>query len=107
MSLLKDISMDITKLSIASAGKISAPKIPQELSDELEKNPKARELWKKITPIARRDWILWITSAKKSETSVRRINVACSKLSNGKGRVCCFGGINWLIKMNAQKKLKK
>ena len=96
-----------SKLEIAAAGKIPVPKMPADLQKALATNPKAQQLWSEITPIARRDWILWITSAKKPETSIRRIGVACSKLSAGKRRVCCFGGINWLIKMNAAKRAKK
>ena len=52
--------------------------------------PKARVLWTDITPIARRDWIHWITSAKQEETRARRIKNACSMLAAGKRRVCCF-----------------
>ena len=33
--------------------------------------PKARAVWSDITPIARTDWIHWITSAKQAETRVR------------------------------------
>ena len=45
---------------------------------------------KDITAVARRDWIHWITSGKKAETRVRRIDVACDKLANGQRRACCF-----------------
>jgi hypothetical protein len=47
-------------------------------------------LWSDITPIARRDWIHWITSAKRPETRARRIDNACAMLAAGKRRVCCF-----------------
>jgi len=47
-------------------------------------------LWSTITPVARRDWIHWITSAKQPETRVRRVANACSMLAGGKRRVCCF-----------------
>ena len=107
MKRAKDINSYVAEIPIASAGKIPAPKIPKELMEALGDNPKARELWSKITPIARRGWILWITSAKKAETSTHRVAVACSKLSSGKRRVCCFGGVNWLIKMNQAKRPSK
>ena len=81
--------------------------MPVDLWKALMAVPKARALWSNITPFARRDWILWITSAKLPKTRKRRINVACSKLAAGKRRVCCFGGINWLIKMNEAKKAIK
>lgn len=71
---------------------------PKDLVSALKNHPRANKLWNEITPIARRDWILWIITAKQKETRARRIEVACSKLSSGMKRVCCFGGINWLLK---------
>ena len=76
----------------------SAKTVPADLRKALASNPEASALWKEITPIARRDWVLWIISAKQAETRKRRIEVACSKLSSGKKRVCCFGGVNWMLK---------
>jgi uncharacterized protein YdeI (YjbR/CyaY-like superfamily) len=52
--------------------------------------PKTRKLWSDITPIARREWIHWIRSAKQQETRARRIKNACSMLAAGKRRPCCF-----------------
>ena len=78
------------------------PSTPMDLQSALATAPKAKALWSDITPIARRDWILWIITAKRPETRARRIAVACSKLAAGKRRVCCFGGIKWLEKHNRQ-----
>lgn len=70
------------------------PKVPSDLRTALASDfpgaPKAREVWADITPIARRDWIHWITSAKKEETRARRINSACDMLAKGKRCPCCF-----------------
>lgn len=78
--------------------------MPSDLKKGLESNPKAFLQWQNITPLARRDWILWLNTAKKEETRERRIKKAVSMLSSGKKRVCCFGGINWLIKTGQLKK---
>jgi hypothetical protein len=43
-----------------------------------------------ISPAARRDWILWIVSARQAQSRARRIANACDMLSSGKRRVCCF-----------------
>ncbi|MND03816.1 hypothetical protein D3C83_238160 [compost metagenome] len=51
--------------------------------------------------MARRDWILWISSGKLPETRQIRIEKACSMLGAGKKRVCCFGGLGWLRKDHA------
>ena len=103
----KNIDAQIKELKIASSEGDSAPRMPANLRKNLLDNPKALASWADITPISRRDWILWITSAKQEETSTRRISKACSMLKSGKRRVCCFGGIKWLKKMNEAKKEMK
>ena len=52
--------------------------------------PKAKTQWRDLTPIARRDFISWIDSAKQPETRRRRIETACSMLAAGKRRPCCY-----------------
>jgi uncharacterized protein YdeI (YjbR/CyaY-like superfamily) len=52
--------------------------------------PKAKAKWSDLTPIARRDFISWIDSAKQLETRKRRIARACSMLAAGKRRPCCY-----------------
>lgn len=82
---------DIVTLEIAPAAKEPEPEVPADLKKALAAAaPKARALWSDITPIARRDWIQWITSVKQPETRVRRIKNACSMLAGGKRRPCCF-----------------
>ncbi len=81
---------DIVTLEIMSAGEEPEPKVPADLRKALIAAPQAQALWSDITPIARRDWIHWITSAKHAETRVRRIDNACAMLAAGKRRVCCF-----------------
>ena len=51
-------------------------------------------VWRGITPMARRDWILWIVSAKQEETRRRRIQNACDMLASGMRLPCCMPGIN-------------
>ena len=81
---------DIVTLEIASAGAESEPRVPADLRKALATSPKARAVWSDITHVARRDWIQWITSAKRPETRTRRIDNACAMLASGKRRVCCF-----------------
>lgn len=81
---------DVVTLEIISAGEEPEPRVPADLRKALAAAPKARALWSDITPIARRDWIHWITSAKRPETRARRIANACEMLAAGKRRVCCF-----------------
>jgi len=81
---------DDVELEIAPAEKEPEPKVPADFREALAAAPKARELWSKITTIARRDWISWIVSARQPDTRARRITNACSMLAAGKRRVCCF-----------------
>lgn len=67
------------------------PSVPNDLRQALAAAPqKARDTWSDITPIARRDWVQWITSGKRAETRLKRIETACDMLAKGKRRPCCF-----------------
>jgi hypothetical protein len=81
---------DVVLLEIMPAEKELEPRVPADLRKALSAAPKARALWSNITPVARRDWIQWITSAKRAETRARRVENACEMLADGKRRVCCF-----------------
>lgn len=81
---------EAVSLEIAPMAQEPEPTVPPELRQALNANDAARAVWIDITPVARRDWIHWITSAKKEETRAKRIVVACDKLASGKRRACCF-----------------
>lgn len=81
---------DAVALEIAPVQKEPEPEIPVDLEEALAASPEARAVWEATTPIARLDWIHWITSAKQEKTRVKRVNDACDMLSSGKKRVCCF-----------------
>jgi uncharacterized protein YdeI (YjbR/CyaY-like superfamily) len=81
---------DVVSLEIMPVEKEPEPRIPADLRKALAAAPHARVLWSDITPVARRDWIHWITSTKRSETRARRVENACSMLAAGKRRVRCF-----------------
>jgi uncharacterized protein YdeI (YjbR/CyaY-like superfamily) len=74
------------------------PKLPADLGKALAASPKSQAQWDNITAIARRDWILWLNTAKQAKTRTRRIKKTCDMLTSGKRRICCFGGLNWLVK---------
>jgi uncharacterized protein YdeI (YjbR/CyaY-like superfamily) len=65
-------------------------KTPSDLSKALRSDKKVKTLWESLTPIAKRDFITWIESAKQPETRVRRIGITCDKLVSGKRRPCCY-----------------
>jgi uncharacterized protein YdeI (YjbR/CyaY-like superfamily) len=61
-----------------------------DLRKALAAAPKANAQWSDLTPIARRDFLNWIDSAKQPETRKRRIERTCDMLATGKRRPCCY-----------------
>lgn len=81
---------DTVALVIAPVAVEPEPGLPADLRTALVAHAAARATWDDITPVARRDWIHWITSGKKAQTRERRIQTACDMLASGKRRACCF-----------------
>lgn len=67
-------------------------KLPADLREVIVSVPSVLEMWEDITPLARNEWICWVTSAKKEETRTIRIEKALSKLKGGMRRPCCWAG---------------
>jgi uncharacterized protein YdeI (YjbR/CyaY-like superfamily) len=66
------------------------PRVPTDLRKALAVTPMAKAQWSDLTPIARRDFISWMDSAKQPQTRRRRIERAASMLVAGKRRPCCY-----------------
>jgi uncharacterized protein YdeI (YjbR/CyaY-like superfamily) len=77
------------------AGEEPEPRVPTALRKALAAALKAKAQWKDLTPIARRDFVSWIESAKQPETRKRRIERACSMLAEGKRRPCCYSIVSF------------
>ncbi|MBN1696197.1 MAG: DUF1905 domain-containing protein [Spirochaetales bacterium] len=92
------VDHDTASVEMTRVGDEPKIRVPEDLEKALEASPPAREAWSDITPMARRDWVLWITTARQSETRSNRIEKACDMLASGKRRVCCFPGLNWMTK---------
>ena len=67
-------------------------KLPEDFKKSLTSSSSVLAVWQDITPLARNEWICWITSAKKSETRNIRIKKALSKIGGGMRRPCCWAG---------------
>src|SRR5437773_6921179 len=91
-------AVDTVTVEITRAGEEPEIRVPMDLRKALAAAPLAQAGWEDITPMARRDWIFSISSAKQPETRRRRIEKACDMLASGKRRLCCFPGIKWLMK---------
>jgi uncharacterized protein YdeI (YjbR/CyaY-like superfamily) len=77
------------------------PILPADLRKVLAAAPEAKAQWSDLTPLARKDFIMWIDSAKQSETRKRRIESIPSRLASGKRRPCCFA----IVPINLDKAL--
>ena len=66
--------------------------MPEDFRKALISTPAALALWEDITPLARNEWICWVTSGKKEETRGIRIKKGISKLKGGMRRPCCWAG---------------
>ena len=66
--------------------------MPVDLRKAVTSSSAARSVWEDITPLARNEWICWVTSGKKAETRGIRIEKAVSKLRGGMRRPCCWVG---------------
>lgn len=66
--------------------------LPADLRRAIESDGTVKRLWAAITPLARNEWICWVTSAKKEETRKRRIEVGLDKMRGGMRRPCCWPG---------------
>lgn len=67
-------------------------KLPQDFKKALASAPSSLVTWNDTTPLARNEWICWVTSGKKTETRNIRIEKALSKLKSGMRRPCCWAG---------------
>ncbi|MCR4328173.1 MAG: YdeI/OmpD-associated family protein [Patescibacteria group bacterium] len=66
--------------------------LPRDLQEAITFFQATMVAWESITPLARNEWICWVTSAKKMETRSLRIERTCTELAKGKRRPCCWPG---------------
>ncbi len=79
-------------MNIVSIQNGTVHKMPADLRKAIITVPKVQALWQDITPLARNEWICWVTSGKKADTRGIRIEKAISKMSGGMRRPCCWAG---------------
>ncbi|RKU10066.1 hypothetical protein C6501_14025 [Candidatus Poribacteria bacterium] len=67
-------------------------RVPADLRKTLISASAVQDAWNDLTPLARNEWICWVTSVKKPETRIRRIERVRTELLEGKRRPCCWPG---------------
>lgn len=66
--------------------------VPKDLKETLVKHTEVLELWNNLTPLARNEWICYVTIVKKAETRKEHLVRLQGDLLNGKKRPCCWPG---------------
>lgn len=66
--------------------------VPKDLKKALTSDSKSSFIWETLTPIARNEWICWVTLVKKDETRMSHVKRVISELKDGKRRPCCWIG---------------
>lgn len=66
--------------------------MPADLRAVLDDDGRLEERWDDLTPLARNEWICWMTSAKKAETRDKRLGRLQEDILAGKRRPCCWPG---------------
>lgn len=84
------------------------PRLPADLRKVLAASVRAKEQWEDLTPVARRDFVTWVETAKQPETRKRRVESVPSRLGSGKRRPCCYAVVPMILynALNAHPKAK-
>ncbi len=66
--------------------------IPEDMRIAILSSRDLVVLWNGLSPLARNEWICWVTTAKKEETRKDHIARLVDNLRDGKKRPCCWPG---------------
>jgi hypothetical protein len=80
---------DMTTKRISSG---TVHKVPSDLRKALASDRVALAAWEDLTPLARNEWICWVTFVKKDETKREHIERLIHELKEGMRRPCCWMG---------------
>ncbi|HEY1037027.1 MAG TPA: YdeI/OmpD-associated family protein [Candidatus Paceibacterota bacterium] len=67
-------------------------RVPADLKDRLLSKQNVLDIWNGLTPLARNEWICYITIVKKAETRKEHLDRMCQDLLKGEKRPCCWPG---------------
>jgi uncharacterized protein YdeI (YjbR/CyaY-like superfamily) len=60
--------------------------VPQDLQAAIDAAPVAKATWDAFTPSCQREYVEWVTEAKRDETRAKRLNQTIEMLGEGKRR---------------------
>ena len=70
----------------------TAHEAQEDLRKAIVSDPTVFDLWQKLTPLGRNEFICWVDDAKQATTRQRRIQRTAEELLEGKKRPCCWAG---------------
>jgi len=70
----------------------TAHTMPADMRQALTASTAARAAWESLTPLARNEWICWVTFVKQEETRKEHVSRLVDELKEGKRRPCCWIG---------------
>lgn len=81
--------INMSKSTFASG---TAHTVPTDMRKALLADTAAHALWEGLTPLARNEWICWVTFVKQEKTRSEHIVRLVAELKEGKRRPCCWIG---------------
>ena len=79
-------------MSKATISQGTIHRVPNDLRAILLVSPEVLLIWNGLTPLARNEWICYVTIFKKAETRAGHIHRLQEDLPKGKKRPCCWPG---------------
>lgn len=67
-------------------------KLPKDIKELIDNNSTLKEKWDNLTPLARNEWICWVTIVKKQETRDNHLERLEEEILEGVKRPCCWPG---------------
>lgn len=66
--------------------------VPADLQASLSEQPDLLAAWNQLTPLARNEWICWLTIVKKETTRSKHLSQLAVEILSGQKRPCCWPG---------------
>lgn len=67
-------------------------RLTKDIRNLLKSNDQLIEKWNSLTPLARNEWICWVTIVKQEKTRQNHLKRMKGDLLAGKKRPCCWPG---------------
>jgi uncharacterized protein YdeI (YjbR/CyaY-like superfamily) len=67
-------------------------RLPADMRSVLSRDSSMTAIWNGLTPLARNEWICWVTYVKQATTRADHVRRLTEDLGRGKRRPCCWPG---------------